>query len=454
MRTRNPSPAHAEGIVRGHTGRRSGSAGILVSDGAVDYGPVERLTILGAQIVDGEDDVVVTVGQSNLFVPYAAITAIKDAANPTFDFAAYPENVTKVGSTYYCPYTVTDTNDIRLATATDRDGPWTSGSVILAHASVTWAVGAAGLYAPEIVEQSGVFYLFYSAIVAGGARDARNAIGLATASAITGTYTDTGSAVLDIGAASSPTGRRVGEPSVIYHGGQWIMAFMGEDDDVPYAESEKVFIATAPVATGPWTVANSGNPVIDFGAAATWDDSLVADPSLIYADGYYWIMYAGAPDSTSSTKLEQGLAYATSPTGTWTKYQGNPIISPGDAGTWDDVYVWRGGLYVEDGAWGGVYAAFDGTNIKGGNFRLTLVSSGEVVDPVASDIGITDVGGYFAGTEVESALQEIGADLATVVSASGAVGELLLSDAASTPPVFGDILTNEAETDLMYGDVA
>ena len=71
----------------------------------------------------------------------------------------------------------------------------------------------------------------------------------------------------------------------------------------------------------------------------------------------------------------------------------------------------------------------------------------------ASAISIDDAGTYFTGTDVEAALQELGAGGVTAdeISALGFVGEILISDTPSTPLIFADLLQNEAEDDLIYG---
>ena len=449
-----PSGRKAADVVLGRVStNRAGSDGIDITDRSSE-GRATTIIFDGARVTDLDDgDVLVTIGSDNSINPNAEIIGLKDDDNPTFNFAALVENIVKVGSTYYVPYTSATTGDVKIATASDRDGPWTHNSTIFTQESVTWDTSAS-LYAPEIVAHEGTYYLFYGMIVAGGTTSSSNAIGVATASAITGPYTDFGAAVLSPSAAGLWDSRRVGEPSVIFQSGQWVMAYMGEDSDIAYQESEKIGIATAPAATGPWTRA-AGNPKIDFGTSGEWDDALIADPHLFFYNGYYWIMYVGGPVAALTGPGQQGLAYATDPTGTWTRYSGNPVLSVGASGAWDDQFVFRGGLLFEDGIWSGVYTGYDGANFKGGNFTLNIASEAESSTPVAGDIEITDTGGYFDSTEVEGALQEIGADLEGLVAESGAVGEILVSDTpAGTPIIFGDLLLNEAETDLLYGDVA
>lgn len=48
------------------------------------------------------------------------------------------------------------------------------------------------------------------------------------------------------------------------------------------------------------------------------------------------------------------------------------------------------------------------------DYRTAGIGSGSVASVVAADVGITDAGTYFTGTDVEAALQEVGASLAAL----------------------------------------
>lgn len=362
-------------------------------------------------------------GHSALF-PDSTISLTKASGNPTFNFEAIPETVTKVGDTYYAAYMNAAQSQVNLATSTDRDGPWTqyAGNPVYQFSDVTWApAGADAIYAPEIYEHDGTFYLSYSIYDKDDGSDGR--IGIATSTDITGPYTDSGSARLSVGTAGAWDSLRVGEPSLLYHDGTWYMAYMGEDTDAGFGDSEKCGIATASDPLGSWTKA-AGNPLIDWGTSGQWDDALTADPYLFFENGYFWCWYTGG----EPTPWKAGLAYSLSPTTSWTKHANNPLLTPGASGQWDDEGSWRGSIYVEggllSGIYGGIPTAGSITGVKGGNFRLTVTASTTASDHVAdttdahdaSAISIADAGGYFTGTDVEEALQEVGAAAASVES--------------------------------------
>lgn len=81
-----------------------------------------------------------------------------------------------------------------------------------------------------------------------------------------------------------------------------------------------------------------GNPILS--ASQAWENSLIADPLVFYdkdetnPNAKFKMWYLG-----SSFGQGIGYAYAPSPTGTWTKYGGNPVVSLGSAGQWDDTYI-------------------------------------------------------------------------------------------------------------------
>lgn len=64
----------------------------------------------------------------------------------------------------------------------------------------------------------------------------------------------------------------------------------------------------------------------------------------------------------------------------------------------------------------------------------------------ASAVSIVDAGGYYTGTDVEAALQEVGATV------DGLGGHILLADGHATPFVFTDMLQMDDGSDFMWSD--
>jgi len=80
----------------------------------------------------------------------------------------------------------------------------------------------------------------------------------------------------------------------------------------------------------------SGNPVLTPGSNGGWDDWNVHSPSVL-KDGFTYKMWYGGQNYQYSPER---IGYATSPDGiSWTKYSGNPVLVPGSNGGWDDKHV-------------------------------------------------------------------------------------------------------------------
>jgi hypothetical protein len=72
-----------------------------------------------------------------------------------------------------------------------------------------------------------------------------------------------------------------------------------------------------------WTP-HASNPMLSLGTGGDWDNNHLANIS-VYNDNGSWKMLYEASGNGSGWRI--GLATANSPSGTWTKYSGNPVIS-------------------------------------------------------------------------------------------------------------------------------
>jgi len=68
----------------------------------------------------------------------------------------------------------------------------------------------------------------------------------------------------------------------------------------------------------------AGNPILTVGAAGEWDDFYVSSPFVFREGDTYYMFYSGYSSATGIIQI--GLATATSPTGPWTKHPNNPIL--------------------------------------------------------------------------------------------------------------------------------
>lgn len=111
-----------------------------------------------------------------------------------------------------------------------------------------------------------------------------------------------------------------------------------------------------------WTRQNSSLPVLANGAGGTWDESRVADGSVIKmseTDYRMWYTGSNAADTVA-------VGYATSSDGiSWTKSGSNPVFGSGAGGQWDDGLVYSLGVFYLQNRFHGWYAADDGSGPSG-----------------------------------------------------------------------------------------
>jgi hypothetical protein len=134
---------------------------------------------------------------------------------------------------------------------------------------------------------------------------------------------------------------------------------------------------------GTWT-RDSGNPVIAAGSSGAWDDDHVKDPWLIHDGSQFVVYYAGH----DGTKYQVGRATASSVSGPWTKAGGNPLVTVGSGGAFDDAGVIFPVVLHEPTdtgrEWKLWYGANDGTTIRVGyaysSDGLSWTKHGQVIN--------------------------------------------------------------------------
>lgn len=97
----------------------------------------------------------------------------------------------------------------------------------------------------------------------------------------------------------------------------------------------------------------AGNPVLA-ASASGWDSNWVTGPRLYYENGVYYMFYIGGNNSGYEAPPSSiGVATSTDLIN-WTKYAGNPILSPGSGGAWDSTQIFRPHVFK----WGNTYYLF------------------------------------------------------------------------------------------------
>ena len=114
-----------------------------------------------------------------------------------------------------------------------------------------------------------------------------------------------------------------------HHTYYWYYHARGKRDIYP--KGYRVGVATAPTPLGPWKK-YEGNPILDYGPEGSWDDEWVACAVILKEGAYnikggtekYYMFYSGGGSGSKGVSI--GLATADNPLGPWKKYEGNPII--------------------------------------------------------------------------------------------------------------------------------
>jgi predicted GH43/DUF377 family glycosyl hydrolase len=82
------------------------------------------------------------------------------------------------------------------------------------------------------------------------------------------------------------------------------------------------------------------------GGAEAWDENGVFTPTTLIAGGTYYLFYTAVPapfdnddGGPGGTPTAIGVASAESPGGPWVRFDGNPVLCPGEPGTWDSHRV-------------------------------------------------------------------------------------------------------------------
>ena len=145
--------------------------------------------------------------------------------------------------------------------------------------------------------------------------------------------------------------------------GEYKMWYKAEDDN-----SSRIGYATSSDGIA-WQKYN-GNPVLNLGSQGEWDQNEVLHPSVVYDGNVYHMWYNGCKENIQQT------GYATSPDGiTWTKFTGNPVLTTGINGTWDDYILVLMSVIYKDNEFKMWYTAGDGTDEDVKYFRVGYATS-------------------------------------------------------------------------------
>jgi len=135
------------------------------------------------------------------------------------------------------------------------------------------------------------------------------------------------SPVLDIGPEHAWDGKAVGDPYVIARGGTLYLYYLGMDEH----NIQRLGVARS--TDGEHWTKFSGNPVLDAGAAGTFDENGLGEPSVVFSAPFYYMIYTGR-----SANESRDFGYAISSDGvSWKKMSTSGIFT--GRGGWNDKVV-------------------------------------------------------------------------------------------------------------------
>lgn len=196
----------------------------------------------------------------------------------------------------------------------------------------TYAIGQ-----PTVIMENDTFKMWY---VAGGLPYITSRLFYAwSTDGITWNKYNAGAAIMEPGSAGQ-WDRWMDTPEIIHDISGYKVYYFG--DSLPGGSGSKPSpIAGIGVATSldgiNWTK-YSGNPILTHGDDSSWDRSWIESPAVLFdsTSGNYLMWYSGV--DTTTWKIQIGLATSTDGF-SWTKYSGNPVISSGSSGSYDDMWV-------------------------------------------------------------------------------------------------------------------
>jgi len=198
---------------------------------------------------------------------------------------------------------------------------------------------ASGPWARAVVFDGSMYHLWFTGSSQGGAP---TDMGHATSTDGVEWTLDPGNPVLIRGGSGEWDSNRLDGAAVIHDGMLFHMWYSGWGT----GGYERVGYATSPDGTF-WTK-HTGNPVMDVGAAGTFDDELVRPTAVVLDGGTYKMWYGGCHYSTGPFVCHAG--YAESSDGiTWSKRQ-DPVLSPSDDPTAWDFEIAANPYVIFDGA--------------------------------------------------------------------------------------------------------
>ncbi len=163
--------------------------------------------------------------------------------------------------------------------------------------------------------------------------------------------------VMDAGAEGEWDYGSAGGASLIAHDGRWYLFYCGFPETGYEAGPGKTGIARAPTPRGPFAKFHHAAVLLP-GDGDAWDAGGIYKAVVYERDGTFFLFY-NAKDKGSPWVEQTGVA-TSSDLIHWAKYEGNPILRHGPEGAWDSRFASDPMLLEINGVWHMFYYGFDG----------------------------------------------------------------------------------------------
>jgi len=150
------------------------------------------------------------------------------------------------------------------------------------------------------------------------------------------------------------------DPWVIKDGGTYVMYYGAVKGDFTDTNTVRLFRATSKDGIS-WK--RNSVPLLLLGSSGSWDSVKVETPSVVkLPDGTYRIYYAGSNIPDSEAGFQMGFAVSRDGIN-WDKYSGNPVLTLGKKGSFDELTIGEPSVLIKDGEYWMWYAGMSG-NLK------------------------------------------------------------------------------------------
>jgi len=246
--------------------------------------------------------------------------------------------VLNIGSTYEMWYTGNgESNRNQIGHATSPDGLiWakdSSNPVLQQGGTGAWDEKAVA--SPSVLFDGTSYKMWYN----GTASNGIPYIGYASSADGVIWTKHAGNPVMEVLTQSWESYYYFGNPEVLFDGTTYKMWYHSGRG------SESISIGYATSVDGINWTKYANNPVLQKGGSGDWDVFGVFYPDVIFANNLYHMWFSGTENLSATFKK----GYATSVDGiNWTKYENNPVLSPGPE-TYDQDNLWGATTIYEEG---------------------------------------------------------------------------------------------------------